>query len=271
MTDYEDLNAAALEQEMAGDDSPEMNSQDDQPETEVDSAGEPEGDETDETSQQATPKMIEAERFNKLQSFYQKQLAENRRLQAERTALTGQKEYYENLEKELQQIKQLQQSRQKQEPEDLTQLSPEEFMQRTAQLARQEARAEMEAEREALKRQEAEQARQESENQRNEKFQTRLEKVLAMDPELDRAAFKQFMLDNEIYNPATAHRELYREELEKQHAIKIQKETAKKIAGNAKNSIASRGKSGVVSKGDTTGMTAEDRTASFAEMLEGGL
>lgn len=270
MPDYEDLNAAALEQEMANDDSSEVNSQDEQPETEVDSASEPEGDETDETSQQATPKMIEADRFNKLQSHYQQRLAENRKLQAERTALLGQKTYYENLEKELQEIKKLQQQRAPQEQEDLSQLSPEEFMQRTAKMAREEARAEMEAEREALKQQEVEQARQESENQRNEKFQTRMDKVLALDPDLDRAAFKQFMLDNEIYNPLTAHRELYRSEIEKQHAIKIQKETAQKMASNAKNSIASRGKSGVVSKNDPRHTTAEDRMASLEDMIVNG-
>lgn len=268
--DQEDLNAAALEQEMTnGDDSFEGSSQDDQSETEVDSAGEPDGGETDETSQQATPKMIEADRFNKLQSFYQKQLAENRKLQAERTALIGQSSYYQQLEKELQEIKQLQQQRQTQAPEDLGQLTPEEFMQRTAKMAREEARAEMIAEREALKQQEAEQARQETENQRNEKFQTRMDKVLALDPDLDREAFRKFMLDNEIYNPIAAHRELYRDSVEQQHAIKIQKETAQKIASNAKNNIASRGKSGVVPRKDDALRTEEGRFESFKDLMNG--
>lgn len=269
--DHEDLNAAALEQEMIGGDSLEGDSQDDQSETEVDSASEPEGSETDENSQQATPKMIAADRFNKLQSFYQKQLAENRKLQAERTALMGQSSYYQQLEKELEEIKQLQQSRQQQTPEDLSQMTPEEFMQRTAKMAREEARAEMIAEREALKQQEEQQARQETENQRNEKFQTRMDKVLAMDPDLDREAFKKFMLDNEIYNPLTAHRELYRDFQEKQATIKIQKETSQKIASNAKNNIASRGKSGVVPKKDEAHSSEADRVAAFQNMIVHGL
>lgn len=250
-------------------DSP-MDSQDSDTDDSLDSMDDTDSSES-ENSQQATPKMIEAERFNKLQSHYQKGLAENRKYQETIAALLSQKQYYEGLENELRQIKELQGQRAGQQPaEDLSNLTPEAYMARVAENAKQQVREEMRREREESQRAEAIRSQQETENQRNQKFQSRMDKIKAIDPDIDEESFMQFMRDNENYNPLSAYKDLYRDSIAKQSVAKIQKQTAEKIASNAKNNVASRGRSGVAPTAKNGLSTADDRIAAFTKMVENG-
>lgn len=211
-------------------------------------------------AQQDGPKMIEADRFNKLQSNYQRTLNQLRDYE-------GKQQYYQTLEREFQALhQQVQQGNQaRPQAKDVNSMTPEEFL----DYSTQKSLSAFEQRVADLERQKQYQAQQDKQNARQKAFNDRFNEVLAEYPDQDPQNLWDYMNEHEIWNPRVAYEHMHRDSFEKKVATQAKQEVTQKLVSNRKTKIEGHGKQGVIPQPEIDFNDKNNRVDVFTRMIEG--
>lgn len=192
-----------------------------------------------------SPKMIDAERYNKLMAAHQKVLGAHRQTQSERES------YAKRIEELSQKFDEFQKSsRQPAAPQspnepNFEQMSPTEirdyFKKEASEAAFERLQSEQKKQQEAQEQTKQQQAREEEEKW----YQSSWDKVFSEAPDADVDAIETFMRTERIFNPAKAYELMNKDTLTQKEVAKAKVETSKKIASNSKNFTEGAGKAGI--------------------------
>lgn len=215
-------------------------------------------------AQQGEPKMIEADRFNKLQSFYQKSLQQNREYESKQ-------KYYQQLEQELTQLRngQNQQQPQAKAEQQGAKYRPDMTADEFAAELKKEFLQDLQTKAQSYNQQQEQLRQQEVEAARVEKYHSRFDQVLSHDPEVDQAALKQWMEENDVWNPIVAYNNVYADVLNQAKESKMRQEVSEKISQNASTRVEGNNKQGSVPPQEVDKSTADAREQAFVNMLRG--
>lgn len=220
-------------------------------------------DPTNQNTQQGEPKMIEADRFNKLQSHYQTSLQKVREYE-------GKQQYYQQLEQELQRLRQGAQQPQPKAPSQQgarfrPDMTPDEF----AEELEKSWMTKLQTQAQTYQQQQEQMRQEQFQAQRVEKYNSRFDQVKSFDPDVDEAAMRQWMEENEVWNPTVAYKSIYGHVLDKQKEGKMRQEVAEKIQKNGLTRVEGNNRQGSIPQPEADKTTKDAREQGFINLLQG--